>query len=303
MRLNASLGERQLLWVDVAGQPTDDIAEALAQRMDLGPRTRRDLLAAAGPHISIHGPYLHVRVAAPGSGDGQAGEPAWLDLVAARDMVTSLHRRPIELLSDFDQRIEADATAGQMDGFAFVRSVLDAVVTGYLQMLDEIEGEIDELDGQALHARSGGKLLARLVDVRRRIARARRLLSAQREVFAILGSADVETITDAEQAAGFRAVATRFEGALRSVEDARDLLIGSFDVFMTRTAQRTNEVMKALALATALLLPGSLIAGLLGMNVVVPLPKDSPWSFWLVVAAILAFAGAVLVVARTRRWI
>jgi len=50
---------------------------------------------------------------------------------------------------------------------------------------------------------------------------------------------------------------------------------------MTRTAQRTNDVMKVLALATVLLLPGSLIAGLLGMNVIVPLDKDSPLSFWL----------------------
>ena len=98
-------------------------------------------------------------------------------------------------------------------------------------------------------------------------------------------------------------MAGRFEGTLSAVEDSRDLLIGSFDVFMTRTAQRTNEVMKVLALATVLLLPGSLVAGLLGMNVDVPLPKDSPWSFWAVVAAILVLAIGVLVVARARRWI
>ena len=72
---------------------------------------------------------------------------------------------------------------------------------------------------------------------------------------------------------------------------------------MTRTAQRTNDVMKVLALATVLLLPGSLIAGLLGMNVTVPLSKDDPSSFWLVVGAIVVLAIAVLVLARYRRWI
>ena len=70
------------------------------------------------------------------------------------------------------------------------------------------------------------------------------------------------------------------------MENSRDLLLGSFEVFMTRTAQRTNDTMKVLALATVLLLPGSLIAGLLGMNVTVPLNKDNPMSFWMVVVAI-----------------
>ena len=60
-----------------------------------------------------------------------------------------------------------------------------------------------------------------------------------------------------ETAIGFATVATRFEGAIKSVEDSRDLLLGSFDVFMSRLAQRTNDAMKVLALATVLLLPGS----------------------------------------------
>ena len=61
--------------------------------------------------------------------------------------------------------------------------------------------------------------------------------------------------------------------------------------------------MKVIALATALLLPGSLIAGLLGMNVVVPLSKDDPSSFWIVVAGIVALALLVLVVAWRSHWI
>jgi Mg2+ and Co2+ transporter CorA len=61
--------------------------------------------------------------------------------------------------------------------------------------------------------------------------------------------------------------------------------------------------MKVLALATVLLLPGSLAAGLLGMNLVAPLPEDDPMSFWYVVAAVALLAVVVLVVARARRWL
>jgi Mg2+ and Co2+ transporter CorA len=39
------------------------------------------------------------------------------------------------------------------------------------------------------------------------------------------------------------------------------------------------------------------------MNVVVPLSKDDPMSFWLVIIAIAAFAVFVLVVAWRSNWI
>jgi magnesium transporter len=209
----------------------------------------------------------------------------------------------MQALEGLDERVEADATVGAIDGAAFVHTILNDVVTGYFRAVDAIEDEVDDLDGRALRTRVGNDLLGDLVALRRRIARLRRALTDQREVFAALGAADFGAAIPTDDPPDFPALADRFESALRAVEDSRELLIGSFDVIMTRTAQGTNDVMKILALATVLLLPGSLIAGLLGMNVDVPLPEDGPVSFWLVIVAIASLALAVLAVARARRWI
>lgn len=301
--LRRRLGDRQLLWVDVEGALDPGVADAISRRMGLAPRTRRALVQAAErPQVSLHGSYFHLRLAT--AADGAAStSPRWLDLIASEDIVVSCHAEPIEPLVHLDDRIEADTTVGAIDGAAFVRSVLDATVTGYFQAVDRIEDAVDEIDGRALAPRPGDELLERLVALRRRVARLRRTLSDQREVFATLGAAEFKAVDSDDDAADFRVIADRFQSALQSVEDSRDLLIGSFDVFMTRTAQRTNETMKALTLVTVLLLPGSLIAALFGMNVEVPLPKDGMESFWLVVLAIALIAVGVLVVARLRRWI
>ena len=85
--------------------------------------------------------------------------------------------------------------------------------------------------------------------------------------------------------------------------DGRSPLGRSPDESDLAGAQSTNDVMKVLTLTTVLLLPGSMIAGLLGMNVNVPLNKDDPGSFWLVVAAIAVLAVAIIVIARARRWL
>jgi Mg2+ and Co2+ transporter CorA len=301
--LQRQLNDRQLLWIDVEGELDPATADLVAQRMDLNRRTRNELVRAPdGPFIALHGAYFHLRVATEADHDA-TGSPGWLDLIAAKGIVVSSHREPVASLRGLDERIERDTTVGSIDGGAFVRAVLDAVVTGYFRAVDAIEDAVDDLDGRALRRRAGDEVLVDLVALRRRIARLRRVLSDQREVFAALGAADFGAANEEDETGDYRPVVDRFENALRSVEDTRDLLLGSFDVFMTRTAQRTNEVMKVLALATVLLLPGSLIAGLLGMNVEIPLPKDGPISFWLVVVSIVTLAVGVLVVARARRWI
>lgn len=301
--LDRRLNRRQLLWIDVCGDLDAATADDLARKMRLKPRTQRVLVEAAqGPFIALHGTYLHIRVDTEAD-YGPTESPRWLDLIATNGIVISSHQEPMQALDGLNERVEADATVGSIDGPAFVHTILNGVVTGYFRAVDAIEDAVDDLDGRALRAKAGNDLLGDLVALRRRIARLRRALTDQREVFAALGTADFGASIPSDDPVDFPALADRFENALRSVEDSRDLLIGSFDVFMTRTAQGTNDVMKVLALATVLLLPGSLIAGLLGMNVDVPLPKDGPSSFWLVVVAIAVLATGVLALARARRWI
>jgi Mg2+ and Co2+ transporter CorA len=130
------------------------------------------------------------------------------------------------------------------------------------------------------------------------------VLADHRQVFAFLATADLAQIVGSQESvAGFQPVALRFEGALAAVEGSRDVLLGSFDVYMTRTAQRTNDIVKVLALVTVLLLPGSLVAGLLGMNVSGPLAVDDPLSFWIVVGGVFLLIAALFVAARLRRWV
>ena len=100
----------------------------------------------------------------------------------------------------------------------------------------------------------------------------------------------------------FAALPDRLERALGAIEAEREMLLGSFDVHMSRTAQRTNEVMKALTVISATILPASLLASVLGMDTGIPVHAGHR-AFWIVVAAMAAQAALVLVLARRARWI
>ena len=292
----------QLLWIDISGDLESGEAERLARHLDLDAAVIGELQHLGDrPHLALRGEYLDICVNAEPNDRGGPQE-AWLDIVAGGNVAITHHSAPIGFLGDLDERINKDTAVGRLEGAAFLASLLESVVTVYFEAVDAIQDEVDRLDAQSLRDQARGRLLEDLVALRHRIARLRRLLTDQRSVFAALAGSEVVQVV-AGQSAALEAVASRFESALGAVEDSRDVLLGSFEVYMTRTAQRTNDVMKVLALATVLLLPGSLIAGLLGMNVTVPLSKDDPMSFWIVVIGVFVLAVAVIAFARARRWL
>ena len=301
--LTAHPSRRQLLWIDVTGDVSPDEAAKLGDAFALEPRTRVALEEMDDfPDFAIQGAHMHVRVAAEPDATKPDDTP-WLDIIAGNNVVISHHEVPITFLGSIDERIEADANFGTLSAGTFLAALLDAAITSYHRAVDAIEDDVDELDTKSL-IDPGPDLLGDLVRVRRRIARLRRLLVNHRELFASLAALEVGMVLgDPESAAALKDVTTRFDGAVAAVEDSREVLLGSFEVYMTRTAQRTNDVVKVLTFATILLLPGSLVAGLLGMNVAVPLAKDDPLSFWIVVAGVMLFGAAILLVARARRWL
>jgi Mg2+ and Co2+ transporter CorA len=94
----------------------------------------------------------------------------------------------------------------------------------------------------------------------------------------------------------------RLERAIGAIANGREMLIGTFDVHMTRTAQRTNDIVRVLTWTSVILLPAVVVAGIMGMNFQVPL-FDRPELFYVVIGLMLAMAVATLAVARWRHWL
>ena len=166
--------------------------------------------------------------------------------------------------------------------------------------MEAIERRIDGLDELALrHPRRNG-VLAEIVALRRRIGVIRRTLAPHRVAFAALARPEMELYE--ELGRPWPGLTERLERTLDAVENLRDLLLGTFDIYMGRAAQDANEVMKILTLLSAILLPSVVLAGVMGMNFKLPL-FDDPNNFWFVVGAMVVFAGTIAAVARWRNWL
>jgi Mg2+ and Co2+ transporter CorA len=128
------------------------------------------------------------------------------------------------------------------------------------------------------------------------------MLVAHRAVLLALTRPELGGISTEESAARFEALLERLGEVTQAARDSRESVVSSFDVLMTQVGQQTNDIMKTLTLVSLLLLPGTLLAGVLGMNFKVGI-FDHPDLFWVALALIAFVALGTLLLVRQRRWI
>jgi magnesium transporter len=254
---------------------------------------------AGGARLTRHGAFVHLTIQSI-EVDDDAFVRREVDLLAGPNLVVTVHDGPVAALSDFEGLIAGDTLLGELDSGSFVAALVDSVLSTYFARVEEVEREIDRLDDLALRGRDSDRFLTEVLRLRRRIAVLRRTLAPHREAFAPLARSDFEV--DERLARPWPRLVDRLERTIDAVENARELLVGSFDVYLGSSAQRTNDVMKALTVLSAVLLPSVVLAGVMGMNFKVPF-FDEPGNFWFVLAVMVIFAASLLIFARFRRWI
>jgi len=292
------LTDRRLLWVDVEGDGEAELRQ-VADTLGFETESVRALLNPIGrPRLNVLGEYFEIKVVALDDHD----QPLELDLLAGRNWVATVHRATIPFLDELRDRLRPDTELGRLNAPSFLAALLDWQVGTYFASVQELERDIDRLDDRALREKEPEDVLRDLIRMRHRIGAVRRTLTPHREVFAALARPDFEVVASSESAAHFRALIDRLERAISAVENVRELLIGSFDILMTRTGQRTNDVMRILTIISVILLPASVLAGVMGMNFRLGLFDDNR-VFWVVIGVMVAIAVVVLLAARRRRWI
>lgn len=302
----SQLGTKQLLWVDLDGRETEAV-ERLGKALDL-PRDAIDhLLEAPGSARLLRYPELvHMRLVAmqPAESDGGSGraqnlQSAPIDIVAGPNLVVTVHDGAVHAFDAFVAHIRGDSHLGELDAAGFMGALVDSVLSVYLEIIETIERQIDILDELALRGGRPDTFLSEVVTLRRRIAALRRTLAPHRAAFAPLARPDLDI---PELGRPWPGLVERLERTIDATESARDLLLGSFDVYMARAAHRTNNVMKVLTVLNAILLPAIVLAGVMGMNFKISFFEE-PANFWLVVGAMLALATTIIGVSRWRGWL
>jgi magnesium transporter len=226
--------------------------------------------------------------------------PSPMRILVGQRWVVTQHTEAVPFLEERRETIRDDRPVGRLTPVEFLVSLLEWHVDTFFRVAEGLEAEIDELDDAALGTERD--LLQRLVRMRRRIGAVRRILTRHRETFAELSRPDFLPDLDDHDTEALAEVARRLDRAGDAVAHTREMLIGTFDIHMTRTAQRTNDIMRILTLASVILLPSVVLAGIMGMNFKVGL-FEQPNLFWVVIGIMVVMAAGAVATARWRGWL
>ena len=296
------LSGSKLLWVDV-DRESEESANRVAEAFGLDSNTRECLASSKERAIFCdHGRYIHVTTYAPHEDD--EGELIGLECVVGENWVVTAHDEPIPVLAEFAERVSGSGNTGSLDGPGFLAALLEWVLGSYSAAFERIEQRLEEFDIEAMRGEAGHEEedIERLIEMRQQVGNLRRALAAHRSALVALTHPELEALGDHKSGLQFQSLLRRFESTVQEARDAREAIVGSFDVLIARGGHRTNEIMKVLTLTSVILLPGALIAGVMGMNFKVGL-FDEPVLFWVVLGLIVAIAPITIGFAKRWDWI
>ena len=297
------LDDDAMVWVALR-DPTEDEVAAVQEALSLTDAQVQALLDPPEQASLVEtGEHMHVTLYVASSEGGESILRP-LECVLGPNWVVTAHEAEIDVLEEFRERAEGGSEVGALDSPSFAAAAVEWVITSYFRAFDEIERELEELDARVMSdvPKNVSDELARLVELRRAIGKLRRALSLHREVIVTLAHPELDLLSTEASAERFDAIEKRVAQAIGAAREAKESTRGSFDLLVARLGQRTNDIMKVLTLVTVILLPSTVLAGVMGMNFRVGL-FDLVWMFWAVIASMFGIAVLVLSVARSQRWI
>jgi magnesium transporter len=242
--------------------------------------------------------FLLLRTAALSRGDTSFEDEIRSDhvgLFVGRDWLVTLSEDRVPAVSRaWDAATSGDdRLTGSGPDFAAYR-VVDGVVGGYYDLLDELETLIEGVEESVLEEPDPA-VLSDLNAVRRDLLSFRKVVWPTRDAVGAFARGDPDEVRDTTEKY-YRDVYDHLVQLVDLTETYRDLARGARDIYLNTVAQSTNEVTKVLTVVATIILPLTLVVGVFGMNFA-GTPANMPELGWpLAYPAVLAgMAGSSLV--------
>jgi len=289
-----------VLWVDLENPTDTEIKDILEGVFHFHPLAIEDCVTPSSlPKIEDYEDYLFMVVHAVAFSKEQKFGTTELDLFLGKEFLVTFHRTPLKSVQTALDRV-GKSTARGPDRLA--HTLLDHLVDNYQPVMDELRGELEELEGTVLADNSSQqKLVNELLAVRGDFSRLRHIVRPQRDVIDRLARGDSKFIrhTLLPYYRDLRDNLARLEDTATSYHER---LMMAFDIYLNKAAFEANEGIKFLTALTAVTLPAVLVGGWYGMNFEHMPELKSPHGYFLACIFTLVSTVLMAVYLRKKKW-
>ena len=295
----------RVTWVNVE-KPTLADMDNLRERYSFHPLDLEDCLSRIErPKVDDYDDYLFLIMQFPRfDRSRRLSRPSEVDFFIGTGYLVTVHDGdlwPIAGLFDECQTNQDVAEKYMGRGASrLLHDVIDRLVDYCFPILYKVDANIREIE-EAIFTEDMRGVVQEISLVRRDIIALQRIVKPQIAVVSSLEHKDRPFIRD-DLDIYFGDVLDHLYKAWDILEDLRDVIEGLSDTASTLTSYRINEVMKILTVISVIMLPLTLLSGIYGMNIPLPL-ESSPWSFLFVLGLMVLMAAGMLIYFRRRGWL
>ncbi|MGI8554762.1 MAG: magnesium/cobalt transporter CorA [Pyrinomonadaceae bacterium] len=260
--------ETNVVWVDMEA-PTEADEKILTDVFHFHPLTIEDARETRNqPKVEAFPDYLFfifhgVKIETTSAKNFVLKE---LDGYLGKNYVVTYHHENFHSIDIVKQQIRSSPFSCSHGADYLLHQILDQLVDLYMPVVDDFDSLINNLEDRVFRMKSNNtKVLVEIMNLKRNVARLRRISTKQLQSLYRSAHGEFPLISE-KHLPLFRDVQDHLQRVSDLSESYRDLVSGLLDIHLSVVANRTNDVMKVIAVFSAIMLPLTLIAGIYGMN-------------------------------------
>jgi magnesium transporter len=195
-----------------------------------------------------------------------------------------------------------DHVLGEGPG-ALMHRIIDRMVDNYRPEIEQLETWLDELEREVFGTPKK-ETVREILSVKQDVTALRRISTPQRDAIGRLARREFPMIPE-ELTYRFRDV---YDNLVRIADEGlifQDRITSLLDAHYSSVSNRLNEIMRVLTVITVIVSPLTLVAGIYGMNMKLPLvgSESDPRPFWWLVGGMVATVVVMLGFFRKKHWL
>ncbi len=229
---------------------------------------------------------------------------AELDAFIGRDFVITLPNEPIPPLTQLFERVRGRAEVREelmtLGSGRLLYEILDRCVDASFPMLGTLGRKLRDLEEDIFMGRSQ-EVVRDISNVKQEIINFRAIIRPQRAVFRSLERAKQRYMSE-ELEIYYDDLTDASERIWDVLENFKEIVEGLESTNESVISHRLNDGLRVLTAVSVILLPLTLLASVFGMNVAFP-GEGSPLAFWVILGAMVATFGGMILYFRSRGWL
>ena len=293
----SKLGES---WFDVEEATPEELRGFLAP-LDLHPvMIDRCLDAANTPGVTCYDRAILLEF--PSALNLEELEPSYLTIVLKSPVLVTIRTGPMPALEDLINEIAAEKTPNLGHLIQIVYLILDDFTDSSVQAETQVRDKTLNV-AKTLADNPDSINASDLTDLRWQVDKLISLIENQLYCVKARNSSDNEALQEPHRKAYIQDLESELEIAQGGVHRLETRVNGLYDAYQTAGSSRVEKRLRILTIVSAITLPFSLIAGLLGMNVGgLPATQD-PQGFIIVIGLMLAIGALELWYFKWKGWL